>query len=97
MAEPISAPGELPEHVAGCVFAAHALREPYAECDGRVDVAARDAADAVGHCHDRQAECESYGQYLGRCVAAQEYGASAAHQYENHCPQHFCKIFLHSR
>lgn len=50
----------------GCVFVAHApgSHEPAvrAAC-----VAVRNAVDAIGHCHDRQAECENYSLRPCRC------------------------------
>ena len=42
----------LIEHVHATVLAAHASAEIYAERDSGINVAARDSADGVGHCHD---------------------------------------------
>ena len=42
----------LIEHVHATVLAAHASAEIYAERDSGINVAARDSADSVGHCHD---------------------------------------------
>jgi hypothetical protein len=35
---------------------------PKTECDGRIEVAAGDVTDGIGHGEDRQAECEGYAE-----------------------------------
>ena len=84
----------LGDHVPGSLLAAHASREEDAQRDGRIDVAARDVADGVGHGHDRESEgqghsdCSDAGAY-GSGHTPGEYGAAASHQDENHRPDHF--------
>ena len=80
----------LSDHITNSVLAAHTTREPYAQRNCGVDVAARNAANAVSHTDYRKTKCKCNGQHLSRSRATKEYGTAATHQYENHRTDHFC-------
>ena len=77
-------------HITQRVLAAHTTREPYAQRNCGIDVAARNAANAVSHTDYRKTKCKCNGQHLSRGRATKEYGTAATHQYENHRTDHFC-------
>ena len=91
----------LENHIHGGILPAHAFRQPHAQRDGRIDVAARNTADGIGHGYYRKAEGHSHAQCSYTCTANTGYvtgkdGASATHQYEYHGTQHFCQILFHN-
>ena len=88
---------DLEQHVHGAVLSRDASVEEYAECDGGVDVAARDASDGVGHGDDGQTECYS-GSYIGSSVlsATQRHGSAATQECQHEGADEFSKILFHS-
>ena len=84
---------DLENHVHAGVLTAHAARQPNAQSDGGIDVAARNAADGISHCNYCKTECKSRSNYAGnadagRC-ATQADGSAATHKNQNHGSDHF--------
>ena len=76
----------------------HAAGEKHPQRDGRVDVAARDVADAVGHGNDRKAEGER-GQDVAAAhdrIAADQHGRPAAQHDQRAGADCFGKVFFHN-
>ena len=88
---------ELGDYVAHEVLPAEPTAHKDSQGDGRVDVAARDVADAVGHGDDGQAErqCREQVATATRGVAANEHGGTAAHEGEHERTDKLCDVLLH--
>ncbi len=83
----------LEEHVHATILRAHAATQEAAQRDGGIDMAARDAADCIGHGHHSQSEGEGRTHHSGNIiyrVTTQAHGHAAAHQHEYHGTHHLC-------
>jgi hypothetical protein len=67
---------ELGDPVEHHLLGAHPARHEGRQADRRIDVAARDRTDAIGHGDDREAERQGYAK-LSDMVAAQHRRAAA--------------------
>src|SRR5512145_3310017 len=45
-------------YISGCILRIHFLANEYSDSHGRVNMAARDGADGINHCEQRQAESQ---------------------------------------
>lgn len=76
---------ELADPVTTGILPGHSLAEDDAEGDGRVDVAAGDASDGVGHCDDSKTEGGSGSEDAGGLTASDKDCGAAAEKGQNHC------------
>ena len=87
----------LRDDVAGEVRGRHAAGDHHGDRHGRIDVAARDRPDCIGHGGDREPEGEGDRQDAhrkGRRIAAERDGA-AADEAKRGRAHEFRKVFLH--
>ena len=87
---------DLADPVAKSVLPAHSAGKGDTEGDGRVDVAAGDASDGVGHSHYRETEGDSRADHSGGGVAAEEHCRSAAKKCQNHCSDALSDVLSHN-
>lgn len=87
---------DLADPVAKSVLPAHSAGKGGTEGDGRVDVAAGDASDGVGHSHYRETEGDSRADHSGGGVAAEEHCRSAAKKCQNHCSDALGDVLSHN-
>ena len=90
---------DLSDHIGDEVTGRHAARDQRAEADGRIDVAAGDRADRIGHCDDGEAERESNAEdadsrRAGNGRSCDDCGA-AAEEYERECTDELGESLLH--
>ncbi len=83
---------EYPEILEGLA----AGEESRSDGTGRVDVAAGDASDGVGHSHYRETEGDSRADHSGGGVAAEEHCRSAAKKCQNHCSDALSDVLSHN-
>lgn len=76
--------------------ACSAGEESRSDGTGRVDVAAGDASDGVGHSHYRETEGDSRADHSGGGVAAEEHCRSAAKKCQNHCSDALGDVLSHN-
>ncbi len=86
---------ELADPVAASVFPAHTAGESYAKGDSRIDVAAADAADGVGHGNYGKTEGDGGADDAGSITTSKEHCSSATKESQDECAQTFSKILFH--
>ena len=86
---------DLADPVADRFFPRHAARKGDAEGNGRIDVAAGDAADGVGHGHHGKTESDGGADDAGGVTAAQPHGGAATQERQDERSDAFCKVLFH--
>ena len=88
---------ELSHDVAHKVICVHAAGEQYGKRDGRVHMAARHVANAVGHSDDGEAKRQSGEQITATVcsVTTNEHGSTTAHKHQYERTNAFRDIPLH--
>ena len=84
----------LGDHVADEVLEAHLLADQHCQRDRRVDVAAGNVADGVGHRYDHKAEGQSRERVAAPVRAAGDDRHAAGHQHEDKGTDEFRQILF---
>ena len=88
---------DLSHPVAAGLLPAHAAGEGDGEGDGRIDVAAADFADGVGHGDHGETEGNGGSHHASGSAAAEEHRRSAAQECEDECAHAFSNVLLHTK
>ena len=86
----------LADPIAAGVLPAHAPGEGDTEGDGRIDVAAGNAADGVSHGDDGETECEGRTDNTGGRVASEEDCGAAAQECQNEGSDALSDVLFHN-